>query len=135
MQPIAIRLRTQRQRLVAESEADVHAALTRAEQEADSAGSLALVDFQAANGNMISLVVGGADIALSFRYDGDVEPRFLSLGNPSARGSFPCSRDFTRHIHCPRWALVSRLAGLTALEEFVNSNELPGCIEWAPFSA
>ena len=48
MQPLAIRLRAARKRRVAESEMEVHAALTAAEQEADRMGKTALVDFEAA---------------------------------------------------------------------------------------
>lgn len=135
MQPLAVRLRAARKRLVVETEADVHAALTTAEKEADQAGTMALVDFQAANGNTISIMVGGADTALSFRYAGDVDPRYLSLGDENAQGTIPCSRDFNNRIDCPKWALISRVAGLAALDEFVISNDLPVSISWAPFTA
>lgn len=134
MQPLAVRLRAARRRLVAENEADVHAALTTAEQQADAAGSMALVDFQAANGNMLSIIVGGSDTALSFRQPGDVPPRFVSVGDTSATGTVPCSRDFNDQIDCPRWSLISRADGLAALDEFAASNELPACIRWTEFS-
>jgi hypothetical protein len=132
MQPLAIRVRA-RKRIVAETEADVHAALTVAEQEADRAGTLGLVDFQAANGNTLSLLVGDADIALSWRYTGDEEPRFLSLGDPAADGTVPCSRDFNNRIDCPRSALVPRAVGLAALDEFAASNEIPEAVQWADY--
>jgi hypothetical protein len=134
MQPLAVRIRAVRRKLVAENERDVHDALMLAEREADASGSMALVDFQAANGNMISMIVGGADdTALSFRYDGDVDPRFLSVGDANATGTVPCSRDFINTINSPRSALISRIAGLAALDEFAVTNDLPTCIAWRPF--
>ena len=133
MQPLAVRLRATRRRLVAETEADIHAALTTAEGAADAAGSMALVDFQAANGNMLSIIVGGPDTALSFRQPGDVPPRFVSVGDRAAKGSVPCSRDFNDQIDCPRWSLISRADGLAALDEFAASNELPICIQWVEY--
>jgi hypothetical protein len=135
MQPLAVSIRAIRRKLVAENERDVHDALMQAENEADASGSMALVDFQAANGNTISLIVGGHDdTALSFRYAGDVDPRFLSVGDGNAKGTVPCSRDFNNQIDCPRSALISRIAGLAALDEFAVTNELPACIEWKAFS-
>jgi hypothetical protein len=134
MQPLAVRLRASKRRLVAETEADVHAALNNAEREADAAGSMALVDFQAANGNTLSIIVGGADTALSFRYPGDVPPRFVSVGDRDAQGTVPCSRDFNNQIDCPRWSLISRADGHAALDEFCASNDVPHCIQWTEFS-
>lgn len=133
MQPLAVRLRATRRRLVAETEADVHAALITAEREADAAASMALVDFQAANGNTLSIIVGGAETALSFRQPGDVPPRFVSIGDPNAMGTVPCSRDFNDQINCPRWSMISRADGIAALDEFAVSNELPTCIQWTAF--
>jgi hypothetical protein len=134
MQPLAVSIRAIRKKLVAENERDVHDALIQAENEAHASGSMALVDFQAANGNMISLIVGRHDdTALSFRYAEDVDPRFLSLGDPDATGTVPCSRDFRNQIDCPRSALISRIAGLAALDEFAVTNDLPACIGWRPF--
>jgi Immunity protein Imm1 len=135
MQPLAVSIRAIRRKLVAENERDVHDALMQAENEAHSSGRMAIVDFEAANGNTISLIVGGHDdTALSFRYAGDVDPRFLSLGDRAATGSVAASRDFNHPIRCPRSALISRIAGLAALDEFAVTNELPACIEWKPFS-
>ena len=135
MQPLAISIRAIRRKLVAENERDVHDALMQAENEADTSRCMALVDFQAANGNMISLIVGGhEDTALSFRYAGDVDPRFLSVGDVAAKGTVPCSRDFNNQIDCPRSALISRIAGLAALDEFAVTNDLPACIVWKPFA-
>jgi hypothetical protein len=124
MQPLAIRLRAARKRVVAESEQEVHAALTAAEQEADRVGKTALVDFVAANGSQLSMLVGRAETVLSWRYAGDAEPRFLTLG---------LSRDFNDRIDVPRWAMISRGDGLAALDEFVASNEIPECVQWADF--
>jgi hypothetical protein len=134
MQPLAIRVRS-RKRIVAESESELHAALTVAEEEADRAGTMGLVDFEAANGNRLSMLVGGADTALSWRYPGDTDPRFLSEGDPSAAGSVPCSRDFNNRIECPRWALIPRADGLAALDEFAASNEIPEAVQWADYAA
>lgn len=134
MQPLAVRLRASKRRLVAENESEVHAALTTAEREADAVASMALVDFQAANGNMLSIIVGGPDTALSFRYPGDVPPRFVSVGDRDATGTVPCSRDFNDQIDCPRWSLISRAEGLAALDEFCVSNDLPHCIQWTGFT-
>ncbi|MBC8028373.1 MAG: hypothetical protein H7Y89_20455 [Steroidobacteraceae bacterium] len=134
MQPLAVSIRATRRKLVAENERDVHDAVLHAENEAHTSDSMGLVDFQAANGNTISLIVGGHDdTALSFRYAGDIDPRFLSLGDRAATGTVPCSRDFNNQIDCPRSALISRIAGLAALDEFAVTNDLPACIEWTPF--
>jgi hypothetical protein len=133
MQPLAIRLRHTRKRLVAESETEVQAALAAAEREADRIGKTGLVDFQAANGSTLSMLVGDAETMLSWRYDGDTEPRFLSLGDPDARGTVAISSDFSDRIVAPRWALIPRADGLAALDEFAKSNDIPECVGWAPF--
>lgn len=134
MQPLAVSIRAIARKLVAENARDVHDALMQAENEAHASNCMALVDFQAANGNMISLIVGGHDdTALSFRYAEDVDPRFLSLGDRAATGTVACSREFNNQIDCPRSALISRIAGLAALDEFAVTNDLPACIEWKPF--
>jgi len=135
MQPLAIRLRASRKRLVAETESEVHAALTNAEQEADRVGKTALVDFEAANGSQLSMLVGSADTVLSWRYAGDEEPRFLSLGDANATGSSSLSRDFNDRVDVPRWAMISRAEGLAALDEFVASNDIPECVQWADYPA
>jgi hypothetical protein len=135
MQPLAIRLRASRKRLVAENETEMHAALTAAEQEADRVGKTGLVDFVAANGSQLSMLVGGAETTLSWRYAGDTEPRFLSLGDPDAQGTVTLSRDFNDRLDCPRWALISRADGLAAMDEFAASNEIPECVQWAPYEA
>ena len=134
MQPLAIRLRATRKRLVAETETEVHAALTAAEQEADRVGKAGLVDFEAANGSTLSMMIGGAETMLSWRYAGDTEPRFLSLGDPGAQGTVVLSRDFKDHVDAPRWALISRADGLAALDEFAKSNDIPECVQWADFT-
>lgn len=133
MQPLAIKLRAARKRLVAESEQEVHAALTAAEQEADRVGKTALVDFEAANGSQLSMLIGRAETAMSWRYAGDTEPRFLSLGDANATGVVAMSRDFKDRIEIPRWALISRADGLAALDQFVASNDIPECIQWADY--
>lgn len=134
MQPLAIRLRASRKRLVAESETEVHAALTAAEQEADRVGKPGLVDFEAANGSTLSMLIGGAETVLSWRFAGDAEPRFLSLGDAAARGTVALSRDFKDRIDVPRWAMISRADGLAALDEFCASNEMPECVRWGDFT-
>lgn len=133
MQPLAIRLRATRKRLVAETETEVHAALTAAEQEADKVGKTGLVDFEAADGSTLSMLVGSAETLLSWRYPGDKEPRFLSLGDPYAEGTIGFSRDFHDRIEAPRSALISRAEALSALNEFIVSNEIPESVQWAPF--
>jgi hypothetical protein len=133
MQPLAIRLRAARKRVVAESETEVHSALTTAEQEADRVGKTALVDFVAANGSQLSMLVGRAETVLSWRYAGDEEPRFLSLGDANASGVIALSRDFNDRIDVPRWAMISRGDGLAALDQFVASNDIPECVQWADY--
>jgi len=134
MQPLAIRLRAARKRFVAETESEMLAALSSAEQAVDQTGNLAFLDFMAANGSTLAMVVGGAETALSFRYAGDRDPRFLSMGKQTATGTFSCLRDANEKIDCARWTLISREEGLAALNEFATSNEIPQCIQWAPFS-
>ncbi|HTU66486.1 MAG TPA: Imm1 family immunity protein [Steroidobacteraceae bacterium] len=131
MQPLAIRFRAARKRIVAETEAEVQAALSTAEQEADRAGTMSLVDLEAANGNRLSILVGGAETLLGWRYAGDVDARFLTQGDPAARGTVPCSRDVGTVLQCPRWALIAREDGMAALNEFTASNEIPACVTWA----
>ena len=107
MQPLAIRLRAARKRVVAETEQEVHAALTAAEQEADRVGKTALVDFVAANGSQLSMLVGRAETALSWRYAGDEEPRFLTLGDANATGVVAMTRAFNERIEVPRSFVLS----------------------------
>ena len=133
MQPLAIRLRAARKRVVAESEQEVHEALTAAEQEADRVGKTALLDFEAANGSRLSMLVGREQTVLSWRFAGDEDPRFLSLGDANAEGIVALSRDFKDRIDVPRWAMITRADGLAALDEFVASNDIPECVQWADY--
>jgi hypothetical protein len=136
VQPIAIRLRASRRRQVAESELELHAAIAAADREADVTGKLAIVDFEAANGNTLSVIVGGAETALSFRFAGDVLPRFLSRGPASSIDpKIVFSREPGDEMECPAWAVISRGDGLAALDEFAASNEMPRLVEWAPFGS
>ena len=136
MQPIAVRLRASRRRLVAESELELHEAIAAADREADETGKLAIVDFEAANGNTLSVIVGGAETALSFRFAGDVAPRYLSRGPASSNDpGFVFSREPGHEIECPAWAVISRSDGLAALDEFAASNEMPQLVEWAPYES
>lgn len=131
MQPLAIRLHATRKRTVAETEAEVQHALSAAEQEAARTGSVELVDFEAANGNTLSLLVGGTEIGLSWSFAGDATPRFLSQGDASERGNIAWTRASGTRIERPRWSLISRLDALAALDEFAASNEMPESVAWA----
>jgi hypothetical protein len=134
--PIAVRLRGARRRRVAESEVELHEAIAAADREADETGKLSIVDFEAANGNTLSVIVGGAETALSFRFAGDVAPRYLSRGPASSSDpKFVFSRESGNELECPGWAAISRSDGLAALDEFAASNEMPQLVEWAPFKA
>jgi hypothetical protein len=112
---------------------EVQAALNAAEQEADRVGKTALVDFVAANGSQFSMLVGSAETTLSWRYAGDDEPRYMSLGDADATGAVAVSRDFADRIDVPRWAMIPRSDGHAALNEFVASNDIPACVQWAEY--
>jgi hypothetical protein len=132
MQPIAIRLHADGRRFVAETEADLNAALAAADQRADIEGQLGLIDFQAANGNTLYFVVGGPETALSFKYADERPAQFVSRGSVSATGpDLECYLHFTHEFAYPRWTVIPRAAGLEALKEFARSNDRPATVEWA----
>jgi hypothetical protein len=132
MQPIAIRLHADGRRFVAETEADLNAALAAADERADIEGQLGLIDFQAANGNTLYFVVGGPETALSFKYADTSPPQFVSRGPADASGPvLSCYLHFAHEFEYPRWTVIPRSAGIQALKEFARSSDRPASIDWA----
>jgi hypothetical protein len=132
MQPLAIKLQPGRRPIVAESQSELLDALNSGDRLADETGRPGLVSLAAANGNTLSLVVGGTDTVLLFDYAGADAPHFLSRGAGEAESPwFECFLHFTERRALPRWAVIPRELAISAVEEFAASNELPQVIEWA----
>ncbi len=132
MQPLAIKLRQSARPIVAETQAELLAALASADEEADTTGQLGLIDIKAANGNTLFVAVGGPETVLGFR-PADGGPQCLLSRGPveDAEPAFECFLHFAEAREYPRWAVIPRDAGIAALEEFAASNELPMSIEWS----
>jgi hypothetical protein len=132
MQPLAIRLQPKRRSIVAETHAELLDALNSADRLADETGHLGLIALEAANGNALSLVVGGAETVLLFDLAGGTEPRYLSRGASADESpQLECFLQFAERTLLPRWAVIPRELAIPAIEEFAASNELPQAIEWA----
>ena len=114
-----------------ESAEELDAALSEAAVEARARGLLNIVFIEAENGDILGLVVGGDETALSFIYGHRDPPYYASLG--SSADDHPVLTayvSFQHHTEFPRKYVIPIADGRLAALEFFHSGTLPYSMEW-----
>ncbi len=111
--------------------ADIDSVIASATAEACAKGLLNIIEVEADNGNTMNIVVGGNDTVLGFRYGQGDLPNYASKG--IATEDEPVMTAFLsllHHTEFPRKWVIPLNKGLSALQEFCQSGNLPTCIAW-----
>ncbi len=100
-------------------------------QEARALKILNIISLQAANGNDLSLVVGGDDTVLSFVYGHHNPPYYASRGTQTCTHPvMTCYVGLVHHTEFARKYIIAFEKGAIAAHEFAESGTLPQSIEW-----
>ncbi len=111
--------------------AELERVIHLASEEARARKMLNIIYLKAANGNNLSLVVGGDDTVLSFTYGHRNPPYYASRGaDTSTHPIMTCYVGLVHHTEFPREYVISFERGLTAAQEFAESGTVPQSIEW-----
>ena len=100
-------------------------------EEARAQKTLSIIFLDAANGNILSLVVGGDETVLTFTYGHLDPPYYASCG--AAADPLPvmaCYVGLSHHTEFPRTYVVPYASGLVAAHEFAESGALPRSMQW-----
>jgi hypothetical protein len=105
--------------------------LHEAAKEAQSHKVLGAVLIEAANGNVITMVVGGEDTVLSFDYADRNPPYYSSRGASDAdEPMLTCYLTMQHHTEFPRKYVIPVADGVNAVRQFLDSGNLPTCLNW-----
>lgn len=117
--------------MTVEDSVQLDQALREADEEARKRGMLGAVQLKAANGNVITMVVGGYETVLGFDY-GHLDLRYYaSRGlSDSEEPLLTCYLMFQHHTEFPRKYVIPTADGVNAVRQFLDSGELPTCVKW-----
>ena len=111
--------------------AELDGLLESAGKEARAHGRLNAIFLESSGGNSISIVVGGDETVLTFRYGHGNPPYYASRG--AAKVPLPimtCYVGLLHHTDFPRIYVIPYAKGLAAVHEFAASGSLPASVEW-----
>lgn len=92
---------------------------------------LGAVLIEADNGNVITMVVGGDETVLGFDHGHQNPPYYASRGVSNANEPMmACHLMFQHHTVFPRKYVVPMVDGVEAVRQFLDSGDLPTCINW-----
>jgi hypothetical protein len=105
--------------------------LYAASEEARTSKMLNGVVIEADNGNTLLMVVGGEETVLIFN-DGGPDPTYYASKGASDDDEpvMTCYITFQHHTEFPRQHVISFADGVKAVHEFLDSDDLPACINW-----
>jgi hypothetical protein len=128
---LRIRIRDDAAPLTVEDSSQLEKVLHVEAEEARMRGVLGAVLLEAANGNVITMVIGGEETVLGFDY-GHHNPRYYSSRGPSNADEpvLTCLLTFRHHTEFPRKYVIPVTEGVKAAREFLDSGDLPTCINW-----
>jgi hypothetical protein len=113
------------------TEIELDRVIHMAREEARARGMLNIIFLEAANGNVLSLVVGGDDTVLSFIHGHRNPPYYASSGaQVSVHPVMTCYVGLVHHTEFPQKHIIPFEKGLIAAHEFAASEVLPQSIEW-----
>jgi hypothetical protein len=100
-------------------------------EEARALKILNIISLQAANGNDLSLVVGGDYTVPSFVYGHHNPPYYARRGTQACTHTvMTCYVGLVHHTEFPRKYIIAFEKGAIAAHEFAESGTLPQSIEW-----
>jgi hypothetical protein len=102
-----------------------------ASEEARAKGMLNIIFIEAANGNSISMAVGGSETVLGFTHNHRNPPYYATRG-PVAE-TYPlmtCYVGLVHHTEFPRKYVIPFADGVVAAHEFAESGALPTSVAW-----
>jgi hypothetical protein len=128
---LQVRIREDAGPLKVEDDHQLDEVLRTATEEARRHGTLGAILIEAANGNVITMVVGGDETALGFDYGHHAPPYYASRG-PSNENDpiLTCQLTFQHHTEFPRKHVIPLADGVKAVRQFLHSSDLPACINW-----
>ena len=128
---LQIRIREDVEPYEVEDDVQLDEVLGTATEEARRRGILGAVLIEAANGNVVTMVVGAHETVLGFDY-GHHEPPYYSSKGPSDENEpiLSCQVAFQHHTEFPRKCVIPIAEGVKAVRQFLRSGDLPDCIIW-----
>ena len=128
---LQVRIREDAGPLKVEDDNQLDEVLRTATEEARKRGTLGAILIEAANGNIITMVVGGDETVLGFDY-GHHDPPYYSSRGPSNEDEpiLTCQLTFQHHTEFPRKSVIPIADGVKAVRQFLHSGNLPACINW-----
>jgi len=128
---LQIRIRDDAAPLTVEDGSQLEKVLNAETEEARRRGVLGAVLLEAVNGNVITMVVGGEETVLSFDYGHHNPPYYSSRGPSNAdEPMLTCFLTFQHHTEFPRKYVIPVTDGVKAVRQFLDSGDLPTCINW-----
>ena len=110
---------------------DLDSTIKEATERARSKDCPNIIFVEVGNGNSISIVVGTDETVLGFTYGHNDPPYYVSRGVADTdKPIFTAFVAMNHHTEFLRRNVIPSEAGLTAIREFVESSELPKCVEW-----
>jgi hypothetical protein len=128
---LQVRIRDDAGPLKVEDDNQLDEVLRTATEEARKRGTLGAILIEAANGNVITMVVGANETVLGFDY-GHHRPPYYSSKGPSNENEpiLACQLTFQHHTEFPRKCVIPIADGVKAVQQFLHSGDLPDCINW-----
>ena len=128
---LQVRIREDVGLLKVEDDNHLDVVLRTATEEARKRGTLGAILIEAANRNVITMVVGGDETAMGFDY-GHGNPPYYSSRGPSNEDEpiLTCQLKFQHHTEFPRKCVIPIADGVKAVRQFLHSGDLPACINW-----
>jgi len=128
---LRIRIRDDAEPLTVEDVNQLEKVLDAEAEEARRRGVLGAVLLEAANGNVVMMVVGGDETVLGFDYGHHNPPYYSSRGASNAdEPMLTCFLTFQHHTEFPRKYVIPVTDGVKAVRQFLDSGDLPTCINW-----
>jgi hypothetical protein len=128
---LQVRIRDDAESLTVEDSSQLEKALHAEAEEARRRGVLGAVLLEAANGNVITMVVGGEETVLGFTYGHHNPPYYSSRGPSNAdEPMLTCLLTFHYHAEFPRKYVIPVSDGVNAVRQFLDSGDLPTSINW-----
>ena len=116
---------------VVNSSAELERTLALAESQARAAGKLNVIFLRAANGDRLSVVVGGAETVLGFTYGHGDPPYYASTGDTEAdQPVLTAFVGLAHHTEFPRRYVVPMENGRQAAAQFLQTGDRPAAVQW-----
>jgi hypothetical protein len=128
---LRITIREDESPLVVEDANYLDEVLNTASEEARTREKLNGVIIESNKGNRLLLVVGTEITVLVFNYGGEDPPYYASKGaSNNDEPLMTCYITFQHHTEFSRRHVIPFAEGVRAVHEFLDTDDLPRCINW-----